>query len=954
MTAALLAVALLVPQAAPACALRGAVLDGTGAPLPQVAVALTSTALHEARTVRTAADGTYAFLSLPPGDYHIVFELTSFERLERDLRIPLGATAVQNAVLTPRGAIGAVGIEGRRPARSAVLTSPGVAGLNVRQDEVSLLPASRTLLGIATLAPAVSEHVPNTGQLAIGGAFAYDNLFVVNGVEVGDNRFGSPQSLFIEDAIEETMILAAGIPAEFGRFSGGVVSAVTRSGGNRIGGSYRLNVSNPAWTTETPLDADRGIAYTSRFDFVHEGTLGGPVVRNRLWFFAAGRLARVHASEASHRSGERYTGHDNSARGELKLTAAIAAGHRAQAGTMISHRELKDVPSFAFSLDRSSARSERQPNWYAYAAYRSAPGSRLLLESQYSERRFALIGRGGAGQAIRDSPFFTLFGELGHYNAPYFDPTDPERRNGRQFGATVSAIVRAAGSHHVKAGYGFAGSRQMGGGSQSVTGYVFDADYAADAAGRPLLDAEGRLVPVFAAGAALLEHWMATRGAVLNVDVRSAFVQDRWTAGPHVSADVGMRYEATRSAATGSPESVDARTLEPRAALSYDPYGDGRTLVRGTFALYAGRYGEHLIADSRVGQPDRTIGVYVGPPGEGRTFAPGFDPGNYRIFSGLFPSANVRLDPQLARPTTRELTISVARSAAAAHGEAALISRETTGLIEDFVTTANGETVVERDGVHFGAFTNVIYRNSDLPQRRYLALALRGRYRAGSQWMIEGSWTMQLKNTGNYEGERPNRPGAPSALGNFPEGFDPTRVEPSGRLRGFERHRARIWTVYQRTAGGGDLSISGLIRADSGAVYSLVAANQPLTPVQQNRLAAYADRPLAQNVYFGSRGAASFPGIVLLDASVTYALRLLGRARPWAKLEVFNLLNTQTAIRFNTTVFQDPAAPRDALGLATAYVQGPAFGRPQDRLSFPSSAGASGGRTARLALGLRF
>ena len=78
---------------------------------------------------------------------------------------------------------------------------------------------------------------------------------MVNGVDVNDNLFAQPQNLFIEDAIEETQVLTSGISAEYGRFTGGVVNAITKSGGNTFSGSYRMNLLNPAWTDETPFEA---------------------------------------------------------------------------------------------------------------------------------------------------------------------------------------------------------------------------------------------------------------------------------------------------------------------------------------------------------------------------------------------------------------------------------------------------------------------------------------------------------------------------------------------------------------------------------------------------------------------------------------------------------------------------------------------------------------------------
>src|SRR4029079_3369258 len=134
---------------------------------------------------------------------------------------------------------------------------------------------------------------PNTNQLSINGAFAYDNVFLINGIDINDNLFGSPQRLFIEDAIQETQVLTSGISAEYGRFTGGVVNAITRSGGNAFSGSFRTNFLNPSWTDETPFEKDRNIKRLDKLQRTYEATFGGPILRDRLWFFTAGRLAKT-------------------------------------------------------------------------------------------------------------------------------------------------------------------------------------------------------------------------------------------------------------------------------------------------------------------------------------------------------------------------------------------------------------------------------------------------------------------------------------------------------------------------------------------------------------------------------------------------------------------------------------------------------------------------------------
>jgi hypothetical protein len=86
-----------------------------------------------------------------------------------------------------------------------------IVGTNLKHEEIEALATPRTLEGIATLSPGVTENATNSRQMVVNRAMAFDNIFMINGVDVNDNLFAQPQNLFIEDAIEETQVLTAGI-----------------------------------------------------------------------------------------------------------------------------------------------------------------------------------------------------------------------------------------------------------------------------------------------------------------------------------------------------------------------------------------------------------------------------------------------------------------------------------------------------------------------------------------------------------------------------------------------------------------------------------------------------------------------------------------------------------------------------------------------------------------------
>ena len=443
---------------------------------------------------------------------------------------------------------------------------------------------------------------------------------------------------------------------------------------------------------------------------------------------------------------------------------------------------------------------------------------------QVSQKRFGFRNNGGGSSDIQDSPFFSV-GETApgglHYNAPYFDETDPEDRNNRQVTGSVSYFLSSPtiGSHDLKGGVEWFRSTNTGGNSQTSTGYVFEADYLTDDGGAPVLDSQGRFIPVFVPGISGLQQWLPTRGAQIDIDTTSFYFHDRLTSGKHWTFDAGLRYERVRSTATGDINAVNTDTVVPRLAATYDLKGDGRIVLQTTYGHYAGKYSENQFANNtNVGNPSDINYDYIGPAGQGLEFAPAFNLANYSApVSGTFPTANVFFADGLHSPLTKEFTASLgSQLTPRVYAKGTYVWRKMTGGIDDFIDTTTGQTTVIRDGVDFGTYDNAVYRNADLAKRDYQALLLQGQYRVNSHLTVQGHWTMQLQNEANFEGEASNQPGVPSLLGDYPEVFNEARNFPYGRTDDFQRHKVRLWAVYNMSMGRwGGLDLTGLYRYNS-------------------------------------------------------------------------------------------------------------------------------------------
>jgi outer membrane receptor protein involved in Fe transport len=942
-------------QATETGVLAGFVRDGDGLALPGALVRVASST-GQGRSATTDAAGAYVIRALPPGTYDVVFEFAAMKPEAVRTTVAIGSTTELDVVIRTIAVSESIVVTVQKP--SLLATPAGTFSLAART--VDELPIGRTPPQVAELSPALTTNTPNANQVTINGAFAFDNVFMIDGVDINDNMLGYPDTLFIEEAVAETQVLTSALSAEFGRASGGIVNLVTKRGGDTFSGSVRTNLSNPSWTDETPFETANRQTRLDVMDRYHEGVLGGPIQRSRLWFFAAGRTQTFTNDLTLAQTAAPFAQNETARRWELKLTASPWTNHTVQ-GQYTQRRQSGVRPSLPMTIDPNAPDRVEQPGSLFVTNWNGVVARRIFATAQYSQKanhpRF-----GNSSTAIADSPFLTI-GRVApgglHFNAPYFDRSDPEDRDNYQVSGSMAWLLSAPrwGSHDLKGGVEHFVAIGRGGNSQSSTGYIFNTDYLT-AAGRPVVDDAGRLIPVWIPNATSQAESIATRGAELRIKTSSLYVQDRWVATPRLTLDLGLRFEHAQSDATGDIDSIDASTLMPRLAATFDLDGAGRTVVGASYSVYSGKYVQNYInRNTAVGNPARITRSYIGPAGQGRDFAPAYDPANYTITSGTFPTANVFFADDLSSARSREMTLWSGRDFTRGTLRATYVWRSAGNVIETFTDdpSAAGKTDIVVDGRSYGTFDNVYYRNADAPVRTYQGAVFQGTYRPLASIDVAGHWTVQFRNHGNYEGEAANNPGTGSIFGDYPEIFVAERNNPEGPLDDFQRHKVRLWTIVNLNLGRfGAVDIAPLWRYNSALTYSLTA-NVPVSATQRAHNPGYARVPTTQTIFFGARGSQQFAGYGLVDLGATYHVTAWQRIRPWVKFEVLNLLNNDKLIAWNTAVTADPNSALDAAGLPTGYVRSATFGQGTATTHYPRPRpGMTGGRTFLGALGVRF
>ena len=954
----LLTASAVFAQGVQTATLQGTVTDPSGGALPGVTVTVKSPVLMGERTAVTKSNGAYIMPGLPPGNYTITFSLAGMQDLTLTKNLPLGLTTVVDGKMRVAAVAEAITVSAAAP---SVLENPTV-GTNIKYDTVQALPIGRTPTQIASLSPDVTGDrggrgtTPVAGQLSINGGMAYDNNFMVNGINVQDDIFGQTNNLFIEDAIQETQVLTSGISAEYGHFTGGVLNVITKSGGNTFQGTLRDDLTKPSWTAFTPYEQGfRGTNvppgkpanHNGPLSNVYEATLGGPILKDRLWFFVAGRDAKTSNTLNLPVTGVSVNQQTTNRRPEVKLTGNIGSSNTIQFDYLNNPLSLNFNNQLGPLDTTALAANAKEPNRGYSAFYSGVLSSTIFAEARWSRKTFSFVNSGGTSTNIVDSPIRTL-GKggvtSGVFNAPYFDSTDPEDRNNQQIYGALSYFLSTprVGTHEIKGGYEHFVDTRTGGNSQTSTNYVFYTPYQVNG-GAPTLDANGHLIPVFnplndqtgADGSySAIGLWLATRGARLNDTTDSLFINDRWNLNSHWSFNLGARYEKAKSDATGGILAVDSSSIVPRLAASYDLLGNGKYKADVTYAQYAGRYNPALTGvNSNVGNPSFLYGYYVGPAGSGRDFAPGFDPANYVFFYANVPTANVIVRNGLQSPVNDEWTASFG-DAFARNGwfRAVYTQRSLKDVIEDFITINNGCTNVVLQGVNAGCVDNIEYRNSSGPKRDYQAGTLQAHYDLTRLWSVEGNWTHQFKNDGNYEGESGQGIGT-SPYGDRPEMQSPREL-PMGHLAQYEADRVRLWTTYNFDFHrAGNLTAGLLYRYDSPLTFSYTAS-VPRSAVSNSLNPGYQSADPNVTIFFGQRGAGKFNATSLFDLSLQYGFPVFGRVTPWLKVDVRNLFNANTLLTWNTSIVADPNSAKDNFGYPTGFTKRSTFGNPSSASSY--------------------
>jgi len=754
--------------------ITGTVTDETGAVLPGVTVTLTSPDMLGTRTAVTTERGHYQFMMLPPGFYEIKFELEGFTLIERqEIRITIGFVARIDVTMTIAALEETITVTGESP---VVDVKSVLKSTTFDSSMLDNLPSGRDPWSAAAMAPGVQPGLFNVAgtesfqqyDLTSHGGSDSQKSFNIDGLNTNWPGLGGGAVMiyYAFGMYKEMAFQTNALPAEVGE--GGVyINMVTDSGGNEFHGDYMMlfmNQNLSAANISPEQEAAGIIANPIDLSWDNNANFGGPLIKDKAWFFSSLRYWRM----------------------DIVMASAFTAP-----GKPVRLDDNMMLNLFGKATYQINPRNTFMYNWNRNYKYRYHRGSLSVYEEDEATALQDQIGNSTQGQwtsIISDRAFLDvrlgyMFGTWPMHAQKGITDEDIQKQdidlNTRwnaaddymenpnyrlQLNASYSYFVDEfmAGSHSLKTGFVF--SHQFNGRDYWTNKYgIYYQRYRS---GVPV-DVRLSNLPVH------MECYLDTYGL---------YVQDDYTLKDRITLSLGLRfnrffgYIPAHSSPAGaffperSTERIDGipewNVLSPRLGFSYDLFGDGKTAIKGSYSRY-------------YHQPGTSMQENVNPMTTGRDTRTwtDLDGDDFADLNELGPSTGWRLgtkreyDPNTRSAHEDEFTLGVERE---------LFTDFNLGVTFYYRTYRDGWgsynvllrpeyfTPVTVDNPLGGTLTvwnilpeyrtlyQAVYANNPLYDRDYRGLELTWTKRYSKGWQLMGGLTIQ-RDYGGLGGD-PNDP----------------------------------------------------------------------------------------------------------------------------------------------------------------------------------------------------
>ncbi len=662
---------LVLPLMAQQTGIAGRISDPSQAVVAGVIVTATG-ANGTNETTSTNAGGLYQFPGLSAGDYRLRFEASGFAPAERTVTLLVGQTATVDLTIQLSQTSSTVNVEA---VASAVDTSSSTLAGNVSPTEVQKVPLNgRNFLQLAMLVPGITSNDVQTSVL--GGTDIGKMQINVDGQQVTQTSAstGSGQPLYSQEAIDQYQIITNRFDSTMGRSGRVQVVVQTKSGTNNFHGSLFGYFRNDEFNAADPV-AHKVLPFS---DQQFGGSVGGPILKNKLFFFFAYEGERSPSTIF-----DAPTGYTSLAGQQLTFTFANNLNTR----TYLLHTDWQISKNHRLSV-RGSGSTYLVP--FASVSGTSAPTRAtvatrtnygavgtwtwILSPAMVNEAKIGFNHFDWANNALLSTQEYRL--PQGTWGSPYNYPQQLAQ-NVQQY---RDDLYWLKGGHSLKFGVDFQHTPYSGNFGQNVRGTVLS--FSPGVTSVPLINVFpvwnqpstwnlsllNPYVTQFTQGFGSFLYSLPTNGI-------GGWVQDDWKISRKVTLNLGLRYDndlgifnPNLHLKTGYPTAHTNPDLmfQPRVGFTYDPTGSRKTVIRGGAGIFYSFVNANATIDGQIFNGQTTLSPAITPtaanpinlanPWNGVTGA--------QFLSGQVPVSTQSiqvLDPDVRTPYSLQASIGVAR-----------------------------------------------------------------------------------------------------------------------------------------------------------------------------------------------------------------------------------------------------------------------------------------------------
>jgi len=596
--------------------IEGSVRDTSGAVLPGATVEASSNTGSVASTSRLSLP-VYRFPSLAPGNYKVTATLQGFVAREvADVRVALGLSKKVDFSLPLAGVTETVQVTAETPLIDVRSTARQA---NIRAEQVELLPKGRDFTSLVTQAPGANQE-SKLGGISIDGASGSENRYIIDGIETTNLRSGTSGARLITDFVEEVQVKSSGYTAEFGGSTGGVINAVTKSGTNEMHGTALFNFQGSSLAAsrrpslrQNLLNSDIAEYITYPKDDesrVEPGfSLGGPIVRNRAWFYGAylpvieTTTRSVSPSTAGNPSAATISSEQKTPEQNItaNVTSQLSNSVRGRASYNNSWREIGGLLPALTGTDPAGTnytKTSTFPNYSVSGNLDWVASSKFFLgvrggyfsadqhDSKVTEQPRIIFSTGN-NIGLLDTPV-SLQRSTGFQNIPSNTKVTRDQQARLYLQADGTVYANAGGAHQIKFGVQAdrVGNDVLSGESANLVRIRWNTSLGGQRGTYGYYQVRSNGVNP--------KQGFITEGNVHTTNI-GLFVQDSWTINNRLTINAGVRTEREKvpTYLTGDPSIPEfglkfnfADKLAPRVGFAYDVKGDGRWKAFGSWGIF--------------------------------------------------------------------------------------------------------------------------------------------------------------------------------------------------------------------------------------------------------------------------------------------------------------------------------------------------------------------------------